>query len=109
MGYDVTGQTVLKAKDDRGTRVRCGCVSQVRLVQLGEGNKQDREGGKDGVQSSRNLGEDGDQPFSFTVGDPGSLWGGITCRKVNRRDEIIGNILATLGQGLQTLQMITAC
>lgn len=58
------------------------------LVQLGEGNKQEKEGGKDGVQSSRNLGEDEDQPFSFTVGDPGSLWGGITCRRVDRRHQI---------------------
>lgn len=53
-----------------------------------ERNKQEKEGGKDGVQSSRNLGEDRDQPFSFTVWDPGSLWGGITCRKVDRRNKI---------------------
>lgn len=46
--------------------------------------------GKKGVQSSRNLGEDRDQPFSFTVGDPGSLWGGITCRRVDRRHHITG-------------------
>lgn len=56
-------------------------------MQLGKGNKQEREGGKDRVQSSRNLGRGGRvQPFSFTVGDPGSLWGGITCRRVDMRN-----------------------
>lgn len=35
------------------------------LVQLGEGNKQEKEGGKDGVQSSRNLGGGQGSAFLF--------------------------------------------
>lgn len=50
-------------------------------MRLGEGNNQEREQEKDGVQNSRSLGENGAQPFSFTAGDPGILWGGITCKR----------------------------
>lgn len=42
------------------------------------------------VQSSRNLGENRDQPFSFTAGDPGNLWSGITCRRTDRKDTFTG-------------------
>lgn len=45
-----------------------------------KGNKQVKDEKNDRVRSRRCLGEDGDQLFSFTVGDPGSLSGGITCR-----------------------------
>lgn len=45
-----------------------------------KGNKQVKDKKNDRVRSRRSLGEDGDQLFSFTVGDPGSLSGGITCR-----------------------------
>lgn len=86
-GKDVTGRTIRGVKGWRAGS-----------AQSGEGNKQEREGGKDGGQSSRNLGEDRDQPFSFTVGDPGSLWGGITCRRVDRRNRITGLI-----RGIYTL------
>lgn len=64
---------------------------RVGLVRLGEGNNQ-REEGKEGVRSSRTLGENGAQPFSFTAGDPGSLWGGITYKRTKRRDKITGLI-----------------
>ena len=52
--------------------------------------------GEDGVQNSRKLGEDRDQPFFFTVGDPGSLWGGITCRRRDRRDRVIMGEMRTI-------------
>jgi len=50
------------------------------------------------VQSSRNLEEDGDQPFSFTVGDPGSLWGGITYGVIDKKNRIIHLILQIFEQ-----------
>lgn len=59
-GEDATGRTVLEVKDDRGGRVRLGGSEQ-----SGEGSKQEREGGRDGEQSSRSLGEDGGSAFLF--------------------------------------------
>lgn len=47
-----------------------------------KGNKQVKDEKKDGGTEPE---EDGDQPFSFTVGDPGSLLGGITCKTTNGR------------------------
>lgn len=44
------------------------------------GNKQVKDEKNGRVRSRRSPGEDGAQLFSFTVGDPGSLSGGITCR-----------------------------
>lgn len=44
--------------------------------------------GNDRVQSRWSPGEDGDQLFSFTVGDPGSLSGGITCRQETDRRQV---------------------
>ena len=41
------------------------------------------------MQSSRNLEEDRDQPFSFTAGDPRSLWGGITYGEMIRETRIL--------------------
>lgn len=42
--------------------------------------KQERGGWEGwGAKAAGTWGEDEDQPFSFTAGDPGSLRGGITC------------------------------
>lgn len=57
-----------------GTGARGVCCSREKR------NKQMKDEKNDGVQSRRSPGEDGDQLFSFTVGDPGILSGGITCR-----------------------------
>lgn len=34
------------------------------------------------------AGKAGDQPFSLTVRDPGSLWGNITCRRMDTEGKI---------------------
>lgn len=43
------------------------CWGQVGFVSLGEGNKQEREGGKQGLQG-RNLEEDGISPSLSRLG-----------------------------------------
>ena len=67
--------------DSPGGEGRQGWQGQVRGVSRRgmEGEMGSRAGGA--------WGRTGDQPFSFTVGDPGSLWGGITCRRVDERSE----------------------
>lgn len=42
-------------------------------------HRREKEG-KMGCRAARTRGKDKDQPFSFTVGDSGNLWGGITCK-----------------------------
>lgn len=67
----------VKWKMTRVERVESWVRESGRVCARGRGG----EGGKDGVETAGHLGEDQeeDQPFSFTAGDPGSLWGGITC------------------------------
>lgn len=57
--------------------VRWGYCSRKRGI-----HRREKEG-KLGCRAAGTQGKDRDQPFSFTVGDSGNLWGGITCKRVD--------------------------
>lgn len=60
----------------------------VGKVRSGAGDEQEKQERNMGRRATGPEARTGDQPFSFTVGDPGSLWGNITCRRGDRKRKI---------------------
>lgn len=53
------------------------------------------------------AGKAGDQPFSLTVRDPGSLWGNITCRRMDTEGKMTTLASGAAKAGWAEVDMLT--